>query len=285
MQQQLRNLLLFLLDVKWRRWKIERRKTSSWLRTFTRMMRGCWFWFSCILFMHRLRIYLSKHRLKFLHSKKLFLRLLCVCCSFIIEVGGADCGTFTFRVHLSISSGTWCDCSLGCYSLMPNNSLLVYSGGFFFISIFFFYFVFMDPEISVVSIQLSRPLGLFFFFVLFLLVGFSSCCVRMPDAFIRVSFFFSLPVRRWIISVLYCASLLCKTLWEFTKKRGGAGPGNNPNESFQSKAHTIPDGEGRRSWERLSLEIYSFSYSISYIIAVKQKEELVHMKMNFFFHR
>lgn len=74
---------------------------------------------------------------------------------------------------------------------MPNNSLLVYSGGgggFFFISIFF-YFVFMDPEISVVSIQLSRPLGLFFF-VLFLLVGFSSCCVRMPDAFIRVSFFF-----------------------------------------------------------------------------------------------
>jgi hypothetical protein len=92
-------------------------------------------------------------------------------------------------------------------------------------------------------------------------------------------------VRRWIISVLYCASLLCKTLWEFTKKRGGAGPGNNPNESFQSKAHTIPDGEGRRSWERLSLEIYSFSYSISYIIAVKQKEELVHMKMNFFFHR
>ena len=49
---------------------------------------------------------------------------------------------------------------------MPNNSLLVYSGGgggFFFISIFFFYFVFMDPEISVVSIQLSRPLGLFFF--------------------------------------------------------------------------------------------------------------------------
>lgn len=189
------------------------------------MMRGCWFWFSCILFMHRLRIYLSKHRLKFLHSKKLFLRLLCVCCSFIIEVGGADCGTFTFRVHLSISSGTWCDCSLGCYSLMPNNSLLVYSGGgggFFFISIFF-YFVFMDPEISVVSIQLSRPLGLFFFcFVFFGWIFFLLC--KNAGCLYTCFFFFSLPVRRWIISVLYCASLLCKTLWEFTKKRGGSRP-------------------------------------------------------------